>query len=66
MKRTILILSLTLPALGCANTSPASGEAICEATAGMRLDHAAALADAPDVAVVTGARLLRALSAACD
>lgn len=66
MKRMILILSLTPPALGCAPTPPASGEAICDGTARLRIDHAAALADAPDMAVVTGARLLQALSAVCD
>ena len=42
-----------------------SGEALCEGTARLRTDHAAALVDAPDRAVVTGARLIAAIDAGC-
>jgi hypothetical protein len=51
---------------GCASvvTSPA---AICDATAVLRTDHAAALAvDGGSLSVVTGARLIRAIDAGCQ
>lgn len=48
---------------GCVASAP--NDSICDGTAGLRTAHAAALVDAPDDAVVTGAKLIRAIDAAC-
>ena len=60
---------LTLLVAGCTNvvsrTGP-DGAAICDGTAASRKDHAATLAkDGGDDAVVTGARLISQIDAAC-
>lgn len=57
---------MTLPfcAIGC--VSAVSERAICDGTDAARTQHAAALAaDGGDMSVVTGARLIRQLDAAC-
>ncbi len=66
MKRMTLWASLALMGLGAGCTTVGtSGEALCEGTARLRTDHAAALVEAPDRAVVTGARLIAAIDAGC-
>lgn len=50
-------------ATGCVNG--ASDSAVCDGTARLRTDLAAALVDAPDDAVVAGARLISAVDVAC-
>lgn len=58
------ILSTTLLAAGC--VSVASKPAICDGTAAARTKHAAALAkDGGDASIVTGAKLIMMLDAAC-
>lgn len=60
------LLMMTLPfcAIGCSTV--ASTSAVCDGTAASRTAHAAALAEDGGVAsVVTGARLIRQLDAAC-
>lgn len=59
---------LCLPVMlvsGCA--SGVNNDAICAGSARLRTDHAAALAtDGGDASVVTGARLIQAIDAACQ
>ena len=55
---------LMLPVAGC--MSGASPDAICDGTDAARTQHAAALAvDGGAQSVVTGARLIRQIDAAC-
>jgi hypothetical protein len=64
MRKTMLGLILLSLVGGCVNT--ASDSAICDGTQAARKAHAAALAeDGSDGAVVTGARLLAMMRAAC-
>ena len=64
MRKTLLALVLTPLVVGCVNT--ASDSAVCDGTAAARVAHAVALADdGGDGAVVTGARLLAMMRAAC-
>ena len=50
---------------GCADTQP-SEAALCVGTDALRTNHAAAVAvGASDAAVVTGAKLIAAIDAAC-
>ena len=61
--RWIAPLTLTMLAAGCVSVSPA---AICDGTAQVRTDHAAALAQTADDAVaLTGARLVELIDAGC-
>jgi hypothetical protein len=63
--RLPMILALTMCASGCANVAP-SPAAICDGTAVLRTDHAAALAqDGGPRAMATGARLIRVIDAGC-
>lgn len=56
---------LMLPVAGC--MSGASPDAICDGTDATRTQHAAALAaDGGAQSVVTGARLIRQIDAACN
>jgi hypothetical protein len=50
-------------ATGCVNG--ARDSAACDGTAGLRTDLAAALVDAPNDAVVAGARLIQVIDAGC-
>ncbi len=59
----LAILPLLMLVSSCA--TEANDSAVCDGTAGLRTAHAAALVDAPDAAVVTGAKLIRAIDAAC-
>lgn len=53
-------------ATGCVTATQTSGDAICDGTRAARADHAAVLAETPDVAALqTGARLIRQIDAAC-
>lgn len=64
MPKLLLGMTLILLAAGC--TSAVNPVAICEGSARLRTDHAAALAaDGGDRSVVTGARLIAALDAGC-
>ncbi len=64
MRKLTLVLILPFCVTGC--VSVASNSAVCDGTAAARTAHAAALAqDASDAAVVTGARLIRLIDAAC-
>ena len=57
-------LMLTLPVSGCVRG--ASDSAICDGTASSRTDHAAALAaDGGNLSVMTGAKLISQIDAAC-
>ena len=63
--RLLMILALITFVTGCAREA-ASPAAICDGSAALRTDHAAALAqDAGPLSVATGARLIRALDAGC-
>jgi len=64
--RLAAILALMIVS-GCGGAVPVSGEALCDATAILRTDHAAALADdGGPRSVATGARLIRAIDAGCE
>jgi len=69
MKRWKLWATTLLPCAmlcGCVASVP-NDAALCDATAGLRTDHAAALAaGADDAALVSGARLITAIDAACQ
>jgi len=59
-------MTLPLCATLCGCVASAPNEAVCDATAGLRTDHAAALATgADDAALVSGARLITAIDAGC-
>jgi hypothetical protein len=61
--RWTLYLTPLLIAIGCA---PVSHEALCDALAAPVADHASALAVSPDdLAVTTGARVIRGFDAGC-
>jgi hypothetical protein len=63
--RLPMILALTMCASGCASVAP-SPAAICDGTAVLRTDHAAALAqDGGPRSMETGARLIRVMDAGC-
>lgn len=65
MRKLTLVLILPFCVSGC--VSAVSNSAICDGTAAARSAHAAALAaDASDASVVTGARLIRLIDAACN
>ena len=64
MKLHIWVMIPLLCATGC--VSVASSNAICDGTAAIRTEHAAALAaDGGDKSVVTGARLIAMIDGAC-
>lgn len=64
VSRVSMLLAVAALSTGC--VSVASNSAVCDGTAAARTAHAAALAqDASDAAVVTGARLIRLIDAAC-
>ncbi len=67
MRHTVMILTLLVA--GCTNAPKLTGpdaEAICIGTQASRTDHAAALEkDGGDASVVTGARLISQIDAAC-
>ena len=62
------ILALMIPlCFGTGCVSAVSERAICDGTDAARTQHAAALAaDGGDRSVVTGARLIRQIDAACE
>jgi hypothetical protein len=64
--RTLTISTLMLLAAGCSTVPNAT--AICDGSVHLRTEHARELVapGVPDAAVVTGARLIMALDAACD
>lgn len=65
----LMVMIPILLAAGCTNAPRLTGpnaEAICVGTAVSRTDHAAALAkDGGNASVVTGARLISQIDAAC-
>ena len=64
MQRLLLATILPFFVTGC--VSAVSERAICDGSARLRTDHAAALAqDGGPLSVVTGARLIRVLDAGC-
>jgi len=64
MPKLLSGMTLILLAAGCQNAP--SQAAACDGSSRLRTDHAAALAqDGGDRSVVTGARLIAALDAAC-
>lgn len=64
-----MVMILILLGAGCTNgakTTPPDAEAICDGTRAARKAHAAALVeDGGDASVVTGARLISQIDAAC-
>lgn len=66
MRLAALLTMTALLGTGCASVVARSGDALCDGTAVLRTDHAAALAqDAGPLSLATGARLIRALDAGC-
>ena len=64
MRQTILVMTLLSFVSGCGNV--VSQQAICDGTANVRTEHANALAlDGGDKSVVTGAKLIASIDAAC-
>jgi hypothetical protein len=64
MMQNLLAMILLFFVSGC--VSAVSSNAICDATSAIRTEHAAALAaDGGDKSVVTGARLINSIDAAC-
>jgi uncharacterized protein YceK len=64
MRQTILVMILLFSVSGCVNV--VSQRAVCDGTAIVRTEHANALAlDGGDKSVVTGAKLIASIDAAC-
>jgi uncharacterized protein YceK len=64
MRQIILVMILLFSVSGCANV--VNQQAICDGTANVRTEHANALAlDGGDKSVVTGAKLIASIDAAC-
>ena len=67
MLRMILATIPLFFGISCTTAIPTSGDAICDASRVARAEHAAALAASPDDrAVVTGAKLITQIDAACQ
>ena len=64
MRQTILVMILLSFVSGCVNV--VNQQAVCDGTSAARTEHANALAlDGGDKSVVTGAKLIASIDAAC-